>query len=156
MGWVLRPLSLGDAALICDHRDRIFIEDGRPEADVEAARQPFLDWLVTHVRDETYFGWVAEENQAAIGSVGLRFLDWPPHPELPQCAQRGYVLNLFVEPEARGRGLGRALMTRCEAMANARGVPRLILNASTKGRPLYDRLGWKASNAMTLLIEAMP
>lgn len=153
MSWVIRPLALGDAALICDHRARIFIEDGHPEREVAAARQPFLAWLVAQLHDHAYYGWVAEEDQGAIGSVGLRFLDWPPHPEFPHCAQRGYVTNLFVEPSARGRGLARALMANCEAMAYDRGVPRLLLNASKKGQPFYDRLGWKVASAMTRLVE---
>lgn len=155
MTWALRPLALGDAALICDHRARIFVEDGCPHTLVASAGPAFQAWLVSRMRGGDYLGWAAEESGAAIGSVGLRFLDWPPHPDQPDCDRRGYVLNLFVEPAHRGRGVGRALMGRCDEEARARGVQRLWRNASKHGRRLYDALGWSTTNAMARLLEGI-
>jgi len=40
---------------------------------------------------------------------------------------RGWVYYLAVEPDQRGRGLGRALLTAAEDWLRARAVPKLML-----------------------------
>ncbi len=65
-----------------------------------------------------------------------------------QGEHRGYVLNVFVEPEYRGRGLARALMELCVTEARSRGIRVVALHASDAGRPLYEKLGFYAANEM--------
>jgi GNAT superfamily N-acetyltransferase len=54
-----------------------------------------------------------------------------------------YLQDLFVAPEARGRGLGRALITEVYARADAEGAPQvywLTQDFNTTARALYDRV----------------
>lgn len=46
-------------------------------------------------------------------------------------------------PEARGRGLAGALMAQALADARERGLRSSSLVATTMGRPVYDRLGYR-------------
>ena len=56
------------------------------------------------------------------------------------------VLNVYVEPEWRRRGIGEALMqTLLTTLAN-RGINRIVLHASPDGRNLYERLGFVQTN----------
>ena len=54
-----------------------------------------------------------------------------------------YVEDLFVEPRARGRGLGRMLMAALARIAHERGCRRLDLNVLTWNptREFYHRIG---------------
>lgn len=58
-----------------------------------------------------------------------------------------WLLNdLFVAPEARRRGVGRALMRGAEALARSAGVARLTLATQVENRTakaLYESLGWR-------------
>lgn len=74
-------------------------------------------------------------------------LDWPPHPLHTTTDRRGYVLNLYIEPEHRRRGLARKLMLLGEEELVRRGVTFMVLHATDKGRPLYSELGWVAGSA---------
>jgi ribosomal protein S18 acetylase RimI-like enzyme len=87
-----------------------------------------------------------------VGSAGLLILDWAPHFLDPRCDQRGYILNVFVEPEYRVRGIAKALTVECMAEAKRRGIGVVALHASKKGQPVYEKLGFKTSNEM-LFIE---
>ena len=55
-----------------------------------------------------------------------------------------HVTLVATEPEARGRGLAGALMAQALADANERGLVSTTLVATKMGRPVYDRLGYRA------------
>ena len=54
------------------------------------------------------------------------------------------VEAVFVEPEASGRGVGKALLQALEAMARVRGLARLTLSASLNAVPFYSAAGYEA------------
>lgn len=55
----------------------------------------------------------------------------------------GWIGTIFVAPDARGRGLGRALTEAAQAELRAAGCRTEVLVATTAGRPLYERLGFE-------------
>lgn len=80
--------------------------------------------------------WVAE----ADGTVqGFAALD----------AEAALIWALFVDPEAEGHGLGRALLARLIAEARARGLPALSLEteAGTRAEAFYRRAGWAVAGS---------
>ena len=60
------------------------------------------------------------------------------------------VLNVYVEPEWRKRGIADALMRALLQELAARGIRRVVLHASDDGRRLYERLGFVVTNEMRL------
>ncbi|PKA81919.1 acetyltransferase (GNAT) family protein [Ulvibacter sp. MAR_2010_11] len=65
--------------------------------------------------------------------------------------QRTYILNdLFVSPEARGQGVGEALMNKAKEFAVEKGSRGLTLETDhdNPAQKLYTRLGWKKDVAV--------
>ena len=57
-----------------------------------------------------------------------------------------YLQDLYAAPDARGKGVGRALIEAVYAEADAAGVPTvywLTQDFNTQARKLYDRIGVK-------------
>jgi ribosomal protein S18 acetylase RimI-like enzyme len=75
-------------------------------------------------------------------------------PRLRDGSYFGYVLNVYVEPAARRRGLARRLMSLAEAEFARRGVQYAILHSTAQGRSLYDSLSWAATTEMAKRIPA--
>uniref|UniRef100_A0A831U1U7 GNAT family N-acetyltransferase n=1 Tax=Geobacter metallireducens TaxID=28232 RepID=A0A831U1U7_GEOME len=55
----------------------------------------------------------------------------------------GWIGNLIVAPDARGRGYGTLLMERAMDELLAAGVTTVWLTASLAGRPIYERMGFR-------------
>ncbi len=55
----------------------------------------------------------------------------------------GWIGNLVVRADQRGKGIGRALMERSLQTLMDKGVLTVWLTASEKGRPIYERLGFR-------------
>ena len=150
---VIRPVAEDDFELVCRHRLEMLRAMGRDEAVLGVMAPAFRAWLVPRLADGRYFGFIAEDEGRAVGGVGLMELDWPPHPSHPGDPRRGYVFNMFVEPECRRRGVARALMAAAETEFRRRGIGYAILHASAEGRPLYEADGWKATAEMAKVLD---
>src|ERR1700731_3183292 len=144
----IRSVRLEDLTTICGHRRRMFAESGVPEATLSAMEQPFAAWLAWRLGDGSYMGFLAEEGAAVAGGIGLRLIEWPPGPLHPYEDRRGYILNVFVEPAFRGRGVATQLMLRAEEEFRRLGVTYEVLHATEAGRKVYEKLGWAATPEM--------
>ena len=148
----LRPLDFADLETILAHRQAMFRDSGRPEDVIGQLAEPFRTWLEPRLVDGRYFGWMIEEAGAVVAGIGMMAIEWPPHPSHPTCDKRGYILNVYVEPAFRRRGLARQLMARAMAEAKARRLEYVILHATEQGRPLYASLGWEPTREMAIAV----
>jgi GNAT superfamily N-acetyltransferase len=55
-----------------------------------------------------------------------------------------WIAMVLVDPEWRGRGIGKALMSHALDFLDARGVGSVRLDATDLGKPLYEKLGFVA------------
>ena len=145
-----RPVSPADLDLVARHRHEMFKASGRSDAALAPMTAAFRDWLEPRLADGSYFGWIAMEAGAPIAGLGMMVIDWPPHPSHPTQAARGYILNVFVEPDRRGQGIARALMDLAMAEGRKRGLQYMILHATAQGRPMYEKLGWAQTSEMSI------
>jgi len=53
-----------------------------------------------------------------------------------------WIGMVLVDPQFRGRGVGRALLERAIDHLDARKIPCIKLDATPQGKPLYEKLGF--------------
>jgi len=151
----VRTCTVGDAPIIARHRVEMFREMGSvPSGELARA---LLDHSVTAIaaelRNGCYFGWFAvDHNDRVIGGAGAHV-----KPQLPRIAGDGkrvalspvpLVVNVYTEPDWRKKGVARTLMNTIMGWARERNFDRVVLHASAAGRPLYESLGFHATNEM--------
>lgn len=73
----LRAITPDDLDLICSHRELIFHEAGREQADLDLMRDSFRRCLEPRLADGQYFGFIAEDEALPIAGIGLMVIDWP-------------------------------------------------------------------------------
>lgn len=146
-----RTTTPADVALIASHRRAMFAAMGSGTSEIlDEMTSSFASWLLPRLQDGRYLGWITEDDARPVASAGMIFLDWPPHPLHPSSSVRAYILNVLVDPDYRRRGLARVLVGCCLAEARRRNIAVITLHASTEGRPLYESLGFSATNEMQL------
>ena len=146
---VRRAATAADAPLIAAHRRAMFASMSiAAEPVLDAMSRSFEPWVARMIAEGRYAGWIVADGLHPVASAGLLILDWPPHPFDPQGGQRGYLLNVFVEPHYRRRGLAHDLVEMCMDEARKRGIRVVTLHASDAGRPIYESMGFKASSEM--------
>lgn len=107
------------------------------DTDMPTARQFLLDRLS---RDESVI-FVALENRTALGFTQL----FPIFSSL--WMQRKWLLNdLFVDPAARGKGVGGMLLKRAHVFAAETGAISLMLQTDVDNftaQRVYEQHGWQ-------------
>lgn len=150
---VRREATAADAELITAHRKAMFASMGDvPEMVLDTMGRSFEAWVARMMAAGRYRGWVICNDRKAVASAGLLVMDWPPHPLDPTGERRGYLLNIFVEPLYRRRGLAHDLVEMCLSEARRRGIRVVTLHTSGAGRPLYESFGFRGSGEMLYVI----
>ena len=140
----IREAKIADASLVLTMR-LAFLADHRRTTPDEFSSE-FVTATERFVTEQLRLGmmrsWFAEtDSDECVGVVSVLLLDMAPRPE-DLRTKEGYVINMYVAPEARGQGIGRHLATACQEFANAAGVRRLLLHATDDGMPLYRSVGF--------------
>jgi len=151
MSFSIRRATVADGSIITAHRRGMF-EDMRvgTPADLDAMDAQFGSWVTKALASGVYLGWfVTTEQRAIIAGAGVSIEDFPATPR-DQTGRRAYVMNVYTDPPYRHRGLARRLMQTLLDWCRANGIQTVALQASDKGRPLYESLGFKSTNEMRL------
>jgi GNAT superfamily N-acetyltransferase len=154
MPFQLRPATRADRAalqlLIARSARELGAGDYRPE-QIEGALQGAFGVDSQLIDDGTYF--VAEMAGSLIGCGGWSWrrtlFGGDSHAErsaleLDPKTDAAKIRAFFVDPGYARRGIGRALLERCEAEARARGFTRFELMGTLPGVRLYQALGYVA------------
>lgn len=78
-----------------------------------------------------------DEQQNVCGTGSLLLRDMKTNQHLSP-----WLANVFLQPENRGQGLGRALVLQLMQQARLRGVPVLYLFTEDQ-QSFYEKLGWQ-------------
>jgi GNAT superfamily N-acetyltransferase len=146
----IRRATVADAEAIGEQRVLMFVDAGVADAaHMGQMHANFVPWVRERLEDGSDIGWLVEEEGKLVGGAGLWVMEWPPH-FMDAESRRAYLLNFYVAPEKRGRGLARELVDLAVKEATARGIKVVTLHASKWGKPVYERYGFKMSNEMML------
>lgn len=89
-----------------------------------------------------------EDGRVVAGGVGM-VAQRLPGPRNPS-GLHGYVQSMATEPEARGKGYGRAVFAALLEWFDERGVASVDLHATEEGARLYRTFGFSEPNHPTL------
>ena len=112
------------------------------------------EWMAARLHAESVWRvWIAELDAHAVGCVWLQLVEKLPNP-VAEGEWHGYVSNLFVRDEARGRGVGSQLLRVALDECDRLDVDNVILWPTPRSRSLYARHGFtEADNVLVLRRE---
>jgi GNAT superfamily N-acetyltransferase len=149
---LIREATLADVTTILAHRRSMFVDMGFTDSRaLDAMDATCRLWLAEALGTGAYRGWLAVSPEARpLAGGGVALPSWPSHPRDPHAPRAAVILNVYTEHEHRRTGLARAIMSTILDWLRQSGFQYVSLHASDAGRPLYDALGFEATNEMRL------
>ena len=132
----LRPLRPGDVGWIIHRQAVLYAEEHGWDWTYEGLASRILGAFVAEFDASREDSWVAERAGAIVGSIFLMKSDDPGVAKLRL---------LYVEPSARGAGVGRRLVATCIARARELGYRQLTLwtnDILAAARRIYQAAGF--------------
>lgn len=162
MNYVIRKATLDDRAaieeLIAESARNLSRED-YSERQIEAAIRTVFGVDTDLIIDGTYF--VAESSEGLVGCGGWsrrrtlfggdKFAGRDSSaldPELEAAKVRAF----FVHPQWARKGIGRAILAKCEMEAKAHGFRSLELMSTLPGLKLYRAYGYEGTERVKYLV----
>jgi GNAT superfamily N-acetyltransferase len=154
----IRLATVADIPVIAQHRVCMFAEM-KLLAPVEspAMIERTVRLLERAIPSGEYVGWLAvdrEDPRVVAGGAGLQQRTVLPFPfgegRGVGSGREALVINVYTEPRFRRLGLARRMMEALIDWSRTAGIERIALHASPDGRPLYESLGFTATNELRL------
>lgn len=111
-------------------------------ADMTGLEQTNRHYYERHLSDGSHIACIAYMGDEAVGCGGVCLYDEMPSPDNPngRCA---YLMNIYVRPDFRRKGIARRIIRWLVGQGLARGVSKIYLETSDVARDLYAGLGFK-------------
>jgi N-acetylglutamate synthase-like GNAT family acetyltransferase len=135
----LRELAAGDIGWIVHRQAVLYAREYGWDQTYEALVAEILGGFVKNYDESCERSWIAERDGQIIGSVFL----------MRKSDQIAQLRLLYVEPSARGLGLGRHLVGECIRFARAKGFKKLTLwtnDCLVSARKIYQAAGFQLVN----------
>lgn len=140
-GIVLRDLEIGDAGWLIQRHGEAYAEAEGFDASFEPLVAEILVGFLRHRDPSCERGWIAVDGRQRLGSIFCVKGATPGEAKLRL---------FFLEPAARGKGLGKQLLTTCLDYARASGYTRLQLwthESHQAACALYARAGFEMTHS---------
>jgi DNA-binding MarR family transcriptional regulator/GNAT superfamily N-acetyltransferase len=135
--FTLRRPRVGDLGWVIHRQAALYHQEYGWDWTFEALIAGILRDFVVNLDPEKEAAWIAERNHAIVGSIFL---------VKGEAADVAKLRLLYVEPSARGLGVGSALTQACIERAREFGYGRLVLwtnDILVAARRIYQAAGFK-------------
>ena len=136
--FILRPHRVGDMGWIVYSEAVGYAQQFGWSNEFEALVAKIVGDFITNFVPDRERCWIAEIDGEHVGHIFL-----VKHPTEPHTAK---LRLLFVEPSARGLGLGDALVTECVRFARTAGYKKVVLwtqSMLSAAHRIYQRAGFR-------------
>jgi GNAT superfamily N-acetyltransferase len=147
---LIRQAMPDDVPELLRHRQGMYEDMGYNDAEALSAMISTCEpYLAAALANGTLHAWLACAREKVVAGGLVLVTPWPSHPYDGQC-RRATILNMYTDPSFRRQGIARRLMQSMIDWCRKEGFVHVTLHASDKGRPLYESLGFEATNEMRL------
>ena len=118
-----------------------FIQVSESSSDYEKIKASCYAYFEKALFHQTCDVVLAEESGVCIGTGIAFYYDSVPS-ILNPAGKNAYITSMYVKPEYRCAGIGNNILMRIIECAKEKDYNIIMLNASTMGRPMYEKVGF--------------
>jgi len=150
----IRSGTLDDVPEILRQRRGMYHDMGHTDpAGLDAMVASSEPYLRSAMADATLHSWLATAEDGHVLGGGIVIITPRlSRPHFPRCHEVS-ILNVYVYPEFRRRGIARRLMQTMIDWCRDAGFNYVSLHASDDGRALYTSMGFEPTGELRLKLR---
>jgi DNA-binding MarR family transcriptional regulator/N-acetylglutamate synthase-like GNAT family acetyltransferase len=134
--YLLRPHQLGDMGWIVHRQGVLYAQEYGYDEQFEALVAEIVAKFIQHYDPKRERCWITEKDGEVVGSVFL----------VAHSKSTAKLRLLYVEPSARGLGIGSRLVSECVRFARQAGYKKMVLWTQSEldaARHIYKKAGFQ-------------
>jgi DNA-binding MarR family transcriptional regulator/ribosomal protein S18 acetylase RimI-like enzyme len=135
-GYILRPPQVGDLGWVVHRQGALYWQEYGYDEHFEALVAEIVAKFVQNLDARRERCWIAERHEEIVGSVFL----------VKESDEIAKLRLLYVEPSARGLGIGGRLVAECVRFARQAGYEKIVLWTQSEldaARHVYEKAGFR-------------
>jgi DNA-binding MarR family transcriptional regulator/N-acetylglutamate synthase-like GNAT family acetyltransferase len=135
-GYVLRPPQIGDLGWVVHRQGALYWQEYGYDERFEALVAEIVAKFVQNFDAKRERCWIAERDEAIVGSVFL----------VKESEKTAKLRLLYVDPSARGLGIGGRLVAECVRFGRQAGYEKIVLWTQSEldaARHCYEKAGFR-------------
>ncbi len=112
------------------------------DTDLSEVKRQSRRYYEAALRDGTHTAYLVFDGSRIIGAGGISFFRVLPTYHNPS-GEKAYIMNLYTSPAYRRRGIAYRVLDLLVGEAKSRGIAAISLEATSMGRPLYEKYGFR-------------
>lgn len=123
------------------------------ETDMSLVEKESYDYYLRALKDGSHTAYLVYDGDIFIGAGGVSYFTVMPTYHNP-TGKKAYIMNMYTNPNYRRRGIAYKTLDLLIKDVKSKGITAISLEATSMGRPLYEKYGFvKMNDEMELLEE---
>ena len=110
-------------------------------ADMSEVEARSREYYIRALADGSHTAYLVYDGGRFVAAGGVSYYEVMPTYHNPS-GKKAYIMNMYVRPEYRRRGIAIRTLDMLVSDARERGVELISLEATDMGKPLYERYGF--------------
>ena len=115
------------------------------DVDTLEIKKQSMDYYQSALIDDSHVAYLIFDEEKFVGAGGISYFKVMPTYHNP-TGRKAYIMNMYTKPEYRRKGIAFKTLGLLVQDAKKRGITAIFLEATTMGRPLYEKYGFRAMN----------
>ncbi len=122
------------------------------EVDMTEVKRQSYKYYQEALQNDTHIAYLVFDGEVFVGAGGVSFFRVMPTFHNPS-GEKAYIMNMYTKPEYRRQGIAMKTLDLLVSEAKKKGVHAISLEATSVGRPLYEKYGFVGMKDEMELVE---
>ena len=143
MELIYRRAGAGDIDILTATRTLVLraangLDESADMSEVERESRKYYEECFSK---DCHAAYLVYEGERVVGTGGISFYQVMPTYHNPS-GWKAYVMNMYTHPDYRRRGIAYHMLELLAKEAGSRKISLIALEATSMGRPLYEKFGF--------------
>ena len=111
------------------------------ETDMTEVFKQSYDYYAEALTDGSHTAYLVFDEDKFVGAGGISYYKVMPTYHNPS-GKKAYIMNMYTAPDYRRKGIAYKTLDLLIADSKSKGVHAITLEATERGRPLYEKYGF--------------
>ena len=143
MNLIYKKATLDDIDFLTESRIEVLLAANKlpADTDMQEVRDASYEYYKRALADGTHVAYLVFDDDTFVGAGGVSFYQVMPTYHNPS-GWKAYIMNMYTRPEYRRNGIAYKTLDLLIQECRASGIENISLEATSMGRPLYEKYGF--------------